>query len=129
MNSGPSGRTALRIAVESKRFPALGEALERHVLGPVRLELAPGEVVAVTGPSGCGKTTLLNLVAGLDREFEGRIERPAGSRLAVVFQEPRLLPWRTVRDNLALVLPDGPDTAGRIASALAQAPGAICAAR
>ncbi len=118
MEPGPSGGAALRIAVESKRFPAVGEAPERHVLGPVRLELAPGEVVAVTGPSGCGKTTLLSLVAGLDRSFDGRIDRPAGSRLAVVFQEPRLLPWRTVRDNLALVLPDTAETPARIAAAL-----------
>ena len=120
MDPRPSGAIALRVAIESKRFPAVGEAPERHVLGRLRLDLAPGEVVAVTGPSGCGKTTLLNLVAGLDREVDGRIEWPAGSRLAVVFQEPRLLPWRTVRDNLALVLPDAADTPGRIAGALAE---------
>jgi NitT/TauT family transport system ATP-binding protein len=90
------------------------------VLGPLRLGLRRGEVVALTGPSGCGKTTLLNLVAGLDRGFDGRIERPARGRLAYVFQEPRLLPWRTVADNLALVLPDGPAARGRVEAALAE---------
>ncbi|HMU49518.1 MAG TPA: ABC transporter ATP-binding protein [Geminicoccaceae bacterium] len=107
----------LRVVIGGKRFPAVGEAPERYVLGRLDLGLAAGEVLAITGPSGCGKTTLLNLVARLDRDFEGNIERPAG-RLAYVFQEPRLLPWRTVAQNLALVLPDAADTPRRIAGAL-----------
>ena len=118
MDLAQAGGYALRIVVEDKRFPAVGEAPERHVLGPLAIGLRRGEIVALTGPSGCGKSTLINLVAGLDRDFAGRIERPAGSRLAVVFQEPRLLPWRTVTQNLELVLPDRPDTAGRIAAVL-----------
>ena len=112
------GGRALRVVIGGKRFPAVGEAPERHVLGRLGLELAAGEVLALTGPSGCGKTTLLNLVARLDRDFEGSIERPAGGRLAYVFQEPRLLPWRTVTENLALVLPDAVGTPQRIAAAL-----------
>ncbi len=108
----------LRVVIGGKRFPAVGEAPERHVLGRLAFDLRAGEVMAITGPSGCGKTTLLNLVARLDRDFDGSIERPGGGRLAYVFQEPRLLPWRTVTENLELVLPDEAATAGRIAAAL-----------
>ncbi len=74
----------------------------RRVLADVAFDLAPGEVAALLGPSGVGKSTLLALVAGLDDDFEGRIERPPG-RLAMVFQTPRLLPWRTLAENIALV--------------------------
>jgi NitT/TauT family transport system ATP-binding protein len=61
----------------------------------------------------------LNLVAGLDRDFEGRIERAPGP-IGLVFQEPRLLPWRTVADNLRFVLGPLPDAEARIADALAE---------
>ena len=68
-----------------------------HVLGEVSIALAHGEVAAIVGPSGCGKTTLLRIIVGLDRDFEGSVRLPAHGRLGVVFQEPRLLPWRTRR--------------------------------
>lgn len=70
----------------------------------------PGEFVAIVGPSGAGKTTLLNLVAGLDREFDGRIglctaaPPQASPKIGFMFQEPRLMPWLTVQQNLELVL-------------------------
>jgi NitT/TauT family transport system ATP-binding protein len=70
------------------------------VLGPLTLSIRAGETVALTGPSGVGKTTLLRAVAGLDRGFVGR--RAVPERLAVVFQEPALLPWRTALDNLRI---------------------------
>lgn len=69
-----------------------------------------GEFIAIVGPSGAGKTTLLNLIAGLDSEMEGSIsfhtgpERRAHPRTSFMFQEPRLLPWLTVQQNLELVL-------------------------
>ena len=69
------------------------------------LRLAAGELVCLLGPSGCGKTTLLNLLAGLDGAFDGRLSGLSQPRLGYLFQEPRLLPWRTVRENLALVAP------------------------
>ena len=56
------------------------------------------------GPSGCGKTTILHIAAGLDPDFTGERHIP-GRRLGIVFQEPRLLPWRTVAENIRLVLP------------------------
>jgi NitT/TauT family transport system ATP-binding protein len=111
---------ALSVEIAAKRFPALGSAPARLVLDRVRLEVGPAETVAIIGPSGCGKTTLLNLIAGLDRDFEGRVETAPGAKLAYVFQEPRLLPWRTLEENLALVLPEEPETGARIARALAE---------
>ncbi|MFT6913763.1 MAG: ABC-type nitrate/sulfonate/bicarbonate transport system ATPase subunit [Motiliproteus sp.] len=66
------------------------------------LSLAPGELLCLLGASGCGKTSLLQLIAGLDTEFSGRLSRPES--VSYMFQQPRLLPWRTVRQNLALVL-------------------------
>lgn len=62
-----------------------------------------GQVLAVMGRSGAGKTTLLRTVAGLVGPTSGGLERPSG-RVPVVFQEPRLLPWRTARENVELVL-------------------------
>jgi sulfonate transport system ATP-binding protein len=75
------------------------------VLTNVSLDVAPGEVVTLIGPSGCGKSTLLRLLAGLEGGHEGRLlidGAPAASArrsLGLMFQEPRLMPWLTVRDN------------------------------
>ncbi len=71
--------------------------------------LNPAEIVAVVGPSGCGKSTLLRLMAGLEAPTTGRIVRgPTASDLGYIFQEPTLLPWATVKDNVALPLKLGP---------------------
>ena len=92
----------------------------RTVLDRVDLDLAAGEIVAVIGSSGCGKSTLLRQVAGLDTPDGGTItlaDTPVtglDTRTAVAFQEPRLLPWRTLERNVALGLPRGTDkTDGR----------------
>ena len=100
----PVGAPARRdVAISVTR--SAGASGEPHeALGAVRLALGAGEVGAVVGPSGCGKTTLLRIVAGLDKRFEGAVTAPA-DHLAVVFQEPRLLPWRSVQDNIRIVAP------------------------
>ena len=77
------------------------------VLGEIRFRLSAGEIVALSGPSGCGKSTLLAILAGLDRDYEGRIDWYGTPRLGVVFQTPRLLPWRSAAENVALALGGG----------------------
>jgi NitT/TauT family transport system ATP-binding protein len=78
----------------------------RVVLRDLAFTLPAGEVCALIGPSGSGKTTLLRIMAGLDTDFEGTVTHPPNQRLAMVFQEPRLLPWRTVWQNIRLAAPD-----------------------
>ena len=94
--------------------------LTRRFLGPPahlaldRLDLTveEGEFLCLVGPSGSGKTTLLRILAGLDRGFTGRLSLPPGLHSAIVFQEPRLMPWLTVLDNMLLVAGPG-DAAAR----------------
>ena len=74
-----------------------------EVLGGVGLALSPGRLLALVGPSGCGKTTLLHLCAGLLDVQEGRLENSFATP-ALMFQQPRLLPWQTTADNIALGL-------------------------
>jgi NitT/TauT family transport system ATP-binding protein len=94
----------LEVDIESKTFEnAAGE--RQHVLAGIRFALGAGEVGVFVGPSGCGKSTMLKILAGLDHDFGGRVSRPAGARLGMVFQEPRLLPWRSVEQNVRLVAP------------------------
>jgi NitT/TauT family transport system ATP-binding protein len=112
------------IRIERKAFPDPGAGGERLILDRVGLSLRPSEFVALVGPSGCGETTLLQIVAGLDTEYIGRIHWPGTSdgqrpSLGYVFQNPRLLPWLSLRDNIALVLPDPRARAAHIDSLLA----------
>ena len=82
---------------------------EYTVLNNKDLTLHPGQRVAIMGPSGCGKTTLLRIAMGLLEPSEGTVENTFG-KTAAVFQEPRLLPWRTAQQNVNLVLGDGKAT-------------------
>ncbi|NHZ33777.1 ATP-binding cassette domain-containing protein [Massilia rubra] len=80
----------------------------REVLGGIDLDLAPGEFVAVIGRSGCGKSTLLRTIAQLETLDAGQIRIGDGRRapdVRIMFQEARLLPWKSVLENVALGLP------------------------
>lgn len=101
-----SQNSSVKIADVEKHF---GRAKARvDVLREINLEIAEGEFVALLGPSGCGKSTLLRLIAGLDLPSAGSVtigDREVSgvdSRCGVIFQEPRLLPWLSLRENVAL---------------------------
>lgn len=94
----------LDLQVESKSFG------DTPVLGNIALQLQPGEIVSLLGPSGCGKSTLLRLVAQLDQGFTGRLHRRP-EQVGFVFQEPRLMPWLSVADNIGFSEDKGYDRA------------------
>ncbi len=77
-----------------------------RVLHNFSLHAEKNEITCVIGPSGCGKTTMLQLLAGLERPDAGRISGIKGRRVSYVFQDPRLLPWKTAAQNIAFVLRD-----------------------
>ncbi len=87
---------------------ALAKSFDNGVaaLAGVDLTVTPGEFLGVLGPSGCGKSTLLRILAGLLEPSAGRLERAPGlaGRIGFVFQEPTLMPWATVADNVYLPL-------------------------
>ncbi len=94
----------LEVDIARKAFTnAAGERLD--VLSDFSFALGAGEVGVFVGPSGCGKSTMLKILAGLDHDYQGRVTRPAGARIGMVFQEPRLLPWRSVEANVRLAAP------------------------
>ena len=113
LTTNPS-RTGGRLEVRSvsKSFVVNGTTVE--ALKDVSLDVAAGEFVVLLGPSGCGKSTLLRLVAGLDGDFRGVIALDGAPVLGtslergIVFQEPRLFPWATVAQNIALGLKNAP---------------------
>ena len=92
----------LRLHIDRKSYHT--NSGELPVLGAIDLSLGEREIVALVGPSGCGKTTLLRIIGGLDTDFTGTLDWRGATipQIGTVFQEPRLLPWRTVRENLLL---------------------------
>lgn len=106
-NQAANEGSSLRISGVSKDFPAPGNANVRTLaLDAVSLSVAAGELVSIVGPSGCGKSTLLRLLAGLDAPNSGElwigaesITGPSAER-GLVFQDPNLFPWLTVRRNI-----------------------------
>jgi len=105
--TGLAEGSALRVVDVSKHFPTADEAVSTtHALANASLSVAPGGLVSILGPSGCGKSTLLRLIAGLDTPSAGelwvgaeRITGPSAER-GLVFQDPNLFPWLTVRHNI-----------------------------
>jgi len=85
-----------------KTFSNEGKTVE--VFKDLDLTVPANEITVILGKSGCGKTTLLRLISGLDKDYTGTIEKPENSRTAFVFQEARLMPWLTVRQNIAFGL-------------------------
>jgi ABC-type nitrate/sulfonate/bicarbonate transport system ATPase subunit len=100
----------VQLEVEIARKGFTNAAGERHdVLANFHFALGTGEIGVFVGPSGCGKSTMLKIVAGLDHDYQGRVTCPASARIGMVFQEPRLLPWRSVDDNVRLAAPKAND--------------------
>ncbi|MFC6236005.1 ATP-binding cassette domain-containing protein, partial [Leucobacter soli] len=101
----PARAGRVRIADVERTFPTAEGP--RTVLRDVTLDVVPGEIIAIVGPSGCGKSTLLRLIGGLDTPTVGsitlddRVVRAHDDSTAIAFQEPRLLPWRTIAQNVA----------------------------
>lgn len=108
--SSPALSVALRGVTRAFGGNSRG-AGERVVLNNITLEIAPGEIVSLIGPSGCGKSTLLRQISGLDHPDVGEVTIDGtpvtgiDQRCAVAFQEPRLLPWRTLEKNIQLGVP------------------------
>ena len=106
-----------------KTYPNGVHALERF-----SAEISPGEIIAIIGGSGCGKSTLLRAIAGLDRASAGTVMLDGAAisaphaKIGIIFQEPRLLPWLSVADNIGFGLSDLPAGVRRekVATALAR---------
>lgn len=113
--------TGVSVEIAAKTFPAAHGAPERALYRDFRLEIADRSFVALLGPSGLGKTTLLNMIAGVDHDFRGKVAfTSAAPRIGYAFQSPRLLPWRTVLQNVTLPLPHGEEHRVRAKAVLAE---------
>ncbi|MGF6761626.1 sulfonate transport system ATP-binding protein [Paraburkholderia sp. GAS33] len=110
----------LDVHVEAKHYTS------RTVLDHLSLRIGHGEIVSLVGPSGCGKSTLLRIVAGLDRQYHGEVRLNGvplsgpSSQIGVIFQEPRLLPWLTVADNVGFEAGSGGGREPRVGQLLVE---------
>jgi NitT/TauT family transport system ATP-binding protein len=103
----------IQINIINKTYPAIEQAEAHTAIADLNLSLKSGEFICLVGPSGCGKTTLLNIIADLDNEYQGSIglsDQSARPKIGYIFQNPRLLPWHTVRENIELVIDDPSST-------------------
>jgi len=98
--------TDILIDIKDKSY-STPDSQQHTVIENLKLSLPSNKFIRLLGPSGCGKTTLLNIIANLDTQYEGEIlpgQKHAHPKIAYIFQNPRLLQWRTVRENIELVL-------------------------
>jgi NitT/TauT family transport system ATP-binding protein len=103
----PAGASVpLKVDIAEKTFRS-ADGVTITALRDLSFEIRQGEFACLLGPSGCGKTTTLRILLGLDKKFSGSFQLPeeGADRVAAVFQEPILLPWRTVEQNVRLALP------------------------
>jgi len=99
--------TDIHIDISNKTY-VTADSHQHTVISNLNLKLPSNEFVCLVGPSGCGKSTLLNIIAKLDTDYQGEIllgEHHFTPKIGYIFQNPRLLPWRTVRENIELALP------------------------
>ncbi len=111
MSSAPQGETRIELRRVSKRYARPGRSKEPlTVISEVSLAIHAGEFVSLIGASGCGKTTMLRMMSGLvpydegTIHLNGRLVRGVPPSIGFVFQEPALLPWRTVRENVGYAM-------------------------
>ncbi len=96
----------IHIDIQNKTYHTV-DSLPHTAISNLKLTLAENRFVCLVGPSGCGKTTLLNIIANLDTQYQGEISLSQNHKkpsIGYIFQNPRLLPWRTVRENIELAL-------------------------
>jgi len=96
----------IHIDIQNKTYTT-ADAQQHTAISDLKLTLAENKFVCLVGPSGCGKTTLLNIIANLDTQYQGEIALGLNHKkpnIGYIFQNPRLLPWRTVRENIELAL-------------------------
>ncbi len=106
-DASPAGAAALlEVSIRSKTYRA-ADGSQLVAVRDLEFSVEAGRFACLVGPSGCGKTTILRAILGLDPDYDGTIALPGGGgRPAMVFQEPTLLPWRTVEQNVRLALGD-----------------------
>ncbi len=98
----------IHINIKNKIY-VTADSLQHTAISNLKLTLPENKFVCLVGPSGCGKTTLLNIIANLDTQYQGKINFGINhnkAKIGYIFQSPRLLPWRTVRENIELALND-----------------------
>jgi NitT/TauT family transport system ATP-binding protein len=98
--------TDIHIDIKNKTY-VTEDSRQHTAIADLSISLPSNQFICLIGPSGCGKTTLLNIIANLDKQYQGEIllgQQQLQPKIGYIFQSPRLLPWRTVRENIELVL-------------------------
>jgi len=108
----------IEINIRRKAYQATTGGEDRVAIANLELSVGNREFLCIVGPSGCGKTTLLNIIAGLDKNVLGSVDLGSSqternTRISYMFQTPRLLPWLTVLENVQVVLDEAPENEGK----------------